>query len=141
MKQNNLVTLLLVIIFSAAGFFGGIKYQQSKNPTFGNRFNQIDRANNPPNGRGVRGGGMTNGEIITADDKSITVKMIDGSSKVVLLSTNTTINKSADGTINDLKAGGKVAVFGSTNSDGSLTAASIQLNPVIRGGTPAAIIR
>jgi hypothetical protein len=36
-KQNNLIVAVLVaIVFTSAGFFGGLKYQQSKTPSFGN---------------------------------------------------------------------------------------------------------
>jgi len=76
-----------------------------------------------------------NGEIISSDDKSITVKLTDGGSKIVILSDNTEINQAANATKDDLKAGEKVAVFGQENSDGSVTAQSIQLNPVLRGST------
>lgn len=63
------------------------------------------------------------------DDKSITVKLQDGSSKIVLLSNTTAYNKSATGAKSDLKTGEKVAVFGTENSDGSVTARDVQLNP------------
>jgi hypothetical protein len=74
-----------------------------------------------------------NGEIIAADEKSITVKLQDGSSKIVLLSDKTEINKTASTTKEDLKVGEKVAAFGTENSDGSVTAQSVQLNPRFRG--------
>ncbi len=73
------------------------------------------------------------GEILSSDDKSITVKLQDGSSKIVLLSDKTQINKATSVTKLDLKSGEKVAVFGSENSDGSVTAQNIQLNPQFRG--------
>jgi ribosomal protein S1 len=75
-----------------------------------------------------------NGEIIGVDEKSITVKMQDGSSRIVILSEKTEINKAASGTKDDLKVGERVAVFGQENSDGSVTAQNIQLNPMFRGG-------
>lgn len=71
----------------------------------------------------------TAGEIIGADEKSITVKLQDGSSKIVLLSEKTQINKAEKATKEDLKKGEKVAVFGTENPDGSVTAQNIQLNP------------
>lgn len=64
--------------------------------------------------------------------------MQDGSSKIVLFSDKTEINKAAEATKEDLKVGEKVAVFGTENSDGSVTAQNIQLNPQLRGlGQPA----
>ena len=73
-----------------------------------------------------------NGEIIAADEKSITVKLQDGSSKIVIVSETTQINKAEQATKQDLRVGEKVAVFGQENSDGSLTTQNIQINPLLR---------
>lgn len=81
---------------------------------------------------GRQGFRPVNGEIISADDKSITVKLPDNSSKIVLLTDTTIINKSAEGAKEDLKTGEKVALFGTENSDGTVTAQNIQLNPAFR---------
>ncbi|EKD67236.1 MAG: hypothetical protein ACD_48C00525G0002, partial [uncultured bacterium] len=51
------------------------------------------------------------------------------SSKIVVLSGTTTYAKSTDGSQTDLKVGDRVNAFGTTNTDGSVTAQSIQLNP------------
>ncbi len=125
MKNKNLIiTILLLVIVAGGAFFAGMKYQQSKSPRpgnfQGNRSGQFQQRTGQ-NGRAV------NGEILNADDKSITVKLQDGSSKIVLLTETTTINKSAEGSKSDLKEGEKVAVFGTENSDGSVTAQNIQL--------------
>lgn len=58
--------------------------------------------------------------------------MQDGSSKIVLFSDFTTYNKTSEGSKSDLKVGEKIAVFGTDNSDGSVTAQSVQLNPQLR---------
>jgi flagellar basal body-associated protein FliL len=136
-NKNIIITILLLIIVAGGAFFAGIKYQQKKIPSFAGQF---------ANGQNLRSGnGQTrtgnafrpvNGEIISADDKSITVKLQDGSSKIVLLSDSTQINKADTATKADLKVGETVAVFGSDNSDGSITAQNIQLNPILRLGMP-----
>ena len=51
----------------------------------------------------------------------------------MLIGESTSINKSAEGSKNDLIVGENVAVFGTNNSDGSVTAQNIQLNPEFRG--------
>lgn len=151
MKNSPLITVLLVIIFSGIGFFAGTKYQQSKVPSFAvgsGNFRQM--GGNTAAGGAIRGqagntvgqrrmgAGQVLGSITSKDDKSITVQLQDGSSKIILLSTNTTFDKSTSAASTDLKTGDKVAVFGTTNTDGSVSAASVQINPTFRAmGNPS----
>ncbi len=126
-----MVALLLVII-GGGSFFAGTKYQQSQTAkAFGQRLGGQGGGRQPGQFAGGARGGLrpVNGEIISQDDKSITVKLTDGSSKIVLLSDKTTINKAAEAKKEDLKTGEKVAVFGQENADGSVTAQSVQINP------------
>jgi len=129
MKKNYLVAIIAIVLVGAGAFFGGIKYQQSKQ-SFPSR----------SMGLGLRNSGNRssfrpiNGEIINVDDKSITVKLQDGSSRIVLLSDNTKISKAQNASKSDLSMGEKVMVFGAENSDGSITAANIQLNSVVGAG-------
>lgn len=129
-KNLIIVAVIAALAFGAGGFFAGMKYQQSKVPA---RFAGFQGTRN--------GNGSSNnfrpvsGQIISVDDKSITVKMSDGSSKIVLISDQTQINQATSVTKSDLKTGINVAVVGQQNSDGSVTAQNIQLNPQeFRGG-------
>jgi hypothetical protein len=63
----------------------------------------------------------------------MTVKLADGSSKIVLLTASTSFNKATAATAADLTVGQTVAAFGTTNTDGSITASNVQINPVMRG--------
>ncbi|MEO8581183.1 MAG: DUF5666 domain-containing protein [Patescibacteria group bacterium] len=139
MSVSPIALALIVIVVGAGAFFGGTKYQQKKTAQFAGRFGGAPGSlgNRGGQGRPVQNIRPVNGEIISADEKSITVKLIDGSTKIVLLSDSTTINKAADATKSDLKAGEQVGVFGAQNSDGSVTAQSIQLNPMFRMGANA----
>lgn len=132
MKNVWLIILAAALLAGGAGFFGGMKYQQSKQPAF---LREMGGVQGQRTGTGGNRMGFlpVNGEIIGSDDKSITVKLQDGSSKIVLFSDSTEINKAAEATKEDLKTGEKVAVFGQENSDGTVTAQNIQLNPEFRG--------
>ena len=119
MKNSIVVIGIVAIVFAGGGFFGGMKYQQTKTPQF-------------PRGQQVRNraqGGMVTGTILSVDATSMTVKLVDNSSKIVVLSGSTTYAKSAEGSQTDLKVGDRVNAFGTTNADGSVTAQSIQINP------------
>ncbi len=127
MKNLNqyIATIVLLLVVGAGGFFAGTKYQQSKtSAAFGQR--------NPRNATGGNRMGFrpVSGDIVASDDTSITVKLTDGSSKIILLSDKTVVSKASVGTKADLKTGTKVAVFGTENADGSVSAANIQINPI-----------
>lgn len=135
-KNKNLLLVIVgvvaLIIGGGIGFFGGTKYQQSKTQT---RFTQFANGGNfmgrtGMNGRFGTGGAnamAVRGEIISADTNSITVKMSDGSTKIVVLGSSTMIAKTTTGSTSDLTNGANVIVFGTTNSDGSVTAQNIQI--------------
>jgi hypothetical protein len=141
MKNNTMiVTVLAVVVVGALAFFGGMKYQQMQPSQFAaGQFGVMGRGGNTGAGgaRGAFGGarnGMrqTVGEILSADDQSITVKLPDGSTKIALLTKTTTVSKATEGSVADLKVGERVGVFGTENTDGSVTAQNIQLNPIVR---------
>ncbi|MEI6316558.1 MAG: hypothetical protein WCO65_02425 [bacterium] len=80
--------------------------------------------------RGGMGGAVT-GTVLSKDATSITVQGRDGSSKIVLYATSTQFAKSTSGTIDDVSVGAQVVIVGKTNTDGSVTAQSIQIRPEI----------
>ena len=132
-KTFIIITIMLVIVVGAGTFFGGMKYQQSKEPAFLRQLGTAQGARTGDNRTGFR---PVTGEIIASDDKSITVKLQDGSSKIVFFSDTTQINKAEAASKSDLQTGQQVAVFGTQNSDGSVTAQNIQLNPSAFRGNP-----
>lgn len=122
MKQNNIFTLIAgALIIGTVGFFAGMKYQENKRPAFSRQFGQLQRTGNRMRFLPV------SGEILKSDETSITIKLQDGSSKIVLVSEKTEINKAEKTNRQGLKAGEKVAVFGQENSDGSISAQTIQM--------------
>ncbi len=139
--------LPLVIAFLAVGgcsFYGGMQYAKSSGDARGGARFQAGAAGGNPQfqggafktGAGGQGqvrimGGGTIGEVISKDDKSLTVKLMDGGSKIVFYSASTTVGKMSDGTLDDLSAGTNVSVMGTPNQDGSLTASQIQIRPAL----------
>jgi len=102
MKNNYLITIILVLVFTGIGFYAGMRYQASKRPDF-SQTGRLGRQGQLGNRTGAR---QVMGEILSKDDKSFTVKLTDGSSKIVFFSESTTINKSSQATKADLKTGG-----------------------------------
>jgi hypothetical protein len=125
-------------VVGGSAFYGGMKYGQSKNPlgqfspqgfqNFTSEQQQLAQEGRTRNGQA--GAGFVSGEIISKDDTTITVKLQDGGSKIILFSDSTIIDKSVNGSSVDLEVGKTVTVSGTANQDGSITAQSIQLRAV-----------
>jgi hypothetical protein len=145
MGKTNLVIALSVaiIIAGAGGFYGGMKYEASKSPfadfqkngTGAMRFQGAGQGQGSGQGAGGgrmmarNNGGFVAGEILKKDDKSVTIKLPDGGSKIVYIADATTVSKSVDGVKDDLTEGANIMVTGTANSDGSVIAEVIQIRP------------
>lgn len=148
-KQTISVAVATLAVGAAAGFYGGIQYQAKRSPSLSSfqdmtpeqrqqTFGQFRGGNGQATlgGQAARraggasaGNGFATGDVLSKDDKSITIKMRDGSSKIVFLSGATAVGKTTTGTKDDLTVGVQVMVNGTSNSDGTLTAQSIQIRP------------
>ena len=65
---------------------------------------------------------------------ALTVKMSNGSTEIVILSSSTAFMQSTKAALSDVKTGDTVNVVGTANSDGSVTAQQVQINPPTQGG-------
>lgn len=127
--------IIVAIIFGGAGFYSGIKFNQARNSfkIGSNNFQNLtaeDRLSANSGARQIRNGNGINfisGEIISKDDKSITIKLGDSGTKIILFSDVTEIGKFSAGAANDLEIGKTISINGRANQDGSLTAQSIQI--------------
>ncbi len=144
MTKKVLPIIIALIIVGVGAFYGGMKYAESKSSTRNSANNFQNFQNLSPEERqqrfdqigGLRGTrnsqtgtGFVNGEIISKDEQSITVKLRDGGSKIVFYSDSAKVEKFIDGSSADLEIGKTVMVNGSANQDGSVTAQSIQIRP------------
>lgn len=75
----------------------------------------------------ISGGGFISGQIISVSGNNMTVALANGNSEVVFYSSSTQIMKPTEVPVSDLTAGSRVMIGGASNSDGSLTAQSIQI--------------
>ena len=136
MNKNTLIAgaVVVVLVVGGAAFFAGWKVGQGTKSNFtrGN-FNGatgVQMMGRNGGARVIGQGGRLNfidGEVVSKTDQNMTMKLTDGGSKIILLSSSTAVTKSASGSINDLTPGAKLMINGDTNADGSVTARTIQL--------------
>ena len=131
--------IAVALIVGAGAFYGGMKYAGNK--TAADRQQRMQQFGGNAGGARIRQsgggqGGFAAGEILSKDDKSVTVKLQDarlpdwqGGSKIIFYSNATEVSKFIKGAISDLEAGKNVSVNGTANPDGSITAQTIQLRP------------
>ena len=143
--NKKIVFVIVGIIVLVGVFYGGMSYGQSKATTAANAALTTTRGGQFGINRGNRGngGGFVSGQIISKDATSITIKLMDNGmtsngttnpsgSKIIFLDSSTMITKTTSGSATDLATGTQVSVAGTTNSDGSVTARSIQIRPQMR---------
>lgn len=123
MKNQNVFTVFLVVFGLIISFFGGIFYQKSQKPAGFDRFNsQSNRT------RFTQGTRPVAGTIIKKNEESITIKLRDGSTKIVFLTEKTKIFKSTPALKEELEENKDIFVIGQQNQDGSIFAENIQIN-------------
>lgn len=153
MNKKTIGLVIGFIFLAVAAFYAGDKYASRKNTAplaqNTNGFMRNGGINNSAGNmqRGSRtGGGFVSGQIVSKDANSITVELratmgqngpnggteqAQGQgSKIVFYTDKTSVMKTADGTMDDLTVGKNVSITGTANSDGSVSAQSIQIRPV-----------
>ena len=140
-NKNIIVTIILVVVVAIGGFYGGTIYEKnslSKQNLLRNGNSQLGNGGQrgPGGGRFGQGQGGNNGagdfaagQVISKDDKSITIKTRNGGSQIVFFSDSTIVGKTVEGSAADLANGQQVMANGKNNADGSLAAQNIQIRP------------
>lgn len=124
-----LVPVLVAIVLVGGGFYGGMKYQQSKTPVRGTGTFAGATSRTRAGGAGGTAFNGTFGQVLSKSANSITVQLADGSSRIVFISATTPVEKQTTGTLTDVAVGTNIAVTGTSNSDGSVIASQIQIRP------------
>ncbi len=140
--QYTVLGVALVISIAGGAFYGGMQYEKSiaaKVVPAGRNFAGGTRqGGNLPgkqnNGNAMRqggqnGGGFVAGEILSKDDKSLTIKTRDGGSSIVYFAPTLMVRKADAGSLTDLAIGQQVMVSGKTNADGTLSADTVSISP------------
>jgi hypothetical protein len=137
MKKNIIILIIAILVAGGAGFFGGMQFQKAtgaktvatSGTTRGN-FSGAART------RAASGAGFTSGQILSKTVNSLTIKLTAGGSEIVFLAPSSQIMESSTTTIANLNVGQSVMVTGTTNSDGSVTAKTVQVGDFRFGGAP-----
>jgi hypothetical protein len=127
MKNKKLVKIIiyaviLIIVFLAGLFLG--KAIPNTSPANNKGFSSSTRGTV---GARLSSGGFASGKIESKDSQSITLQLPNGNSEVVFYSSSTQVIKPSQASLNDISVGTQVMIGGTQNSDGSLTAQSIQI--------------
>lgn len=144
-KQTITVGLITLLVGVGGGFYGGMKYVANQDAAAAlARSSQRNGMMNGQGGQRTGGqpgdatgggrGGMIVGQITAKDATSLTIKMPDGSSKIIFYSDSTTVGKATPGSAADLSTGVQIRANGKANPDGSIAAQNIQITPALTPG-------
>ncbi|MFH2019490.1 MAG: hypothetical protein ABII80_02660 [bacterium] len=137
MKNITIILVILGLVIGGISFYGGTLYQKGRTPSFADRIGFTRPGASGQQGgtqgrqAGFSGNRPISGEVISSDATTLTLKLSDGSSKIVLLSDKTVINKTEATDISVLTPGVSLTVFGASNPDGSISADNINLGQAI----------
>lgn len=134
MKNKKIVRVIIIVILVAGlSFWGGMIYAGNNiKAAATSRQNSFAQNGGTRGGAGMRigaGGGFVSGEVLSKDNQSVTIKLNNGGSKIVLISPTTKVEKTVDGVTADVIVGKQVMVTGTANPDGSVSATSVQIRP------------
>jgi len=124
--------VVVLVLVGASAFYGGTLWQKSQRGAFG--ANGARRFGAGGAAGGANGAQAVRGEVLSNDGKTVTVKLADGSTKLVLVSSATTITEATKATDSALIQGKQVMVFGTNNADGSVSAQNVSIGDTGFGG-------
>jgi hypothetical protein len=141
MKRTATIALAIVVlaVVCVGSFLGGMMYGKNQpdaaRVTVATTVNGSGQGAMPPGGQGGPGtgqggqgrGGMLSGQVESIADGVMTIADSKGKQTQVKVTDTTLIQKQASVPLSNLQTGESVLVSGSQNSDGSITARSVQV--------------
>ena len=129
--KNKTIKVIGLVIVGILLFYAGTQYAKSQpasTTTAASAFAGRSSTRAAGAATGAFGGG-TSGTVVSIDSQSITISLKAGGSQIVFSGTSTPITLTTNGTPNDIQMGSNIIVTGTSNSDGSLSAQSIRIEP------------
>ncbi|MEI6345943.1 MAG: hypothetical protein WCO79_01805 [bacterium] len=140
--NSNMIKMIgAAVIIAALAFYAGLSYGKRSSSVIattgqGTNFSARTGGAGFAGGgttaggrRAVAGGGFATGEVLSKDASGVTLKLQDGGTKIIFIATSTQVMKATIGSLADLAVGTNVTIMGTTNSDGSIAAKSVQIRP------------
>lgn len=141
-QKSTIVAIILIIIVAVIAFWGGIAFQRvhsnraySVMPGSMNGFGQGRFMGRPMMGFGTRSGqagfarGAVNGTVTNISGNQVTVKLPNGITRTVNLSSTTQYLQTSTASQNSLSLGQNVTIMGQGSQNGSLSAQTVTINP------------
>jgi len=132
MKKNkiHIIWAIVVVIALVGGFFWG-KGMAASGATAGRGTGRFAFGSSTTGfaGRGgfAAGGGFTAGQVTAVNGNSLMLQLANGNSENVFFSSSTQVIVPQPASISSIQPGAMVMVGGTQNSDGSVTASTIQV--------------
>lgn len=115
--KKILVVAGLLLIIAGIFFYAGAKYEKHKLSALGLL---VDKSEVKKDGISLRG------FLTEKDDESVTIKLIDGTSKIIPFSAATTFGANENGQLEDLLIGQLLVIAGKNSPDGTFVAENIR---------------
>ena len=146
--KNIIIKIVVLVVIIGLSFYIGMKVGQGGSKA-GQGLGGVNGAGGFNSARMGRGGaqgagaGFVTGEVLSKDATSVTVKLRDGGSKIIFVTGATAVQKTINGTLDDVVIGSQITANGQANSDGSINAVSIQQRPnmPVQGSATSTVAR
>jgi len=118
-EKKTLLIVAIAVVGALVFFYAGAKYEKHKLGALGLLVNKSTS-------KKTTAVNSIKGTVTAKDDKSVTLKMADGSTKTIAFSANMTFGKTGTGTASEIFIGELVVIAGENNADGTFIPTNIR---------------